>query len=135
MIIKLINICNRYMNKLIEVQKTFKKIIDEYATNYSFNLEIRKSFNELNTLFFDILKKEVNGINVTIEKRNEFDILNGILVSVSGKLNKRDSYDFEVKYQRIIAKRDQLVQILKSNNFKYPTEKVKDPLKIERTMF
>ena len=123
------------MNKLIEIQNKFKKIIDEYSTEYSFNLDTRKSFNELNGLFFDILKKEVNGINVTIEKRDEFDILNGILTGMSGQFNKKDSYDFEVKYQRLLAKRDQLVEILKSSNFKYPTEKVKDPLKIERTMF
>ena len=123
------------MSKLIEIQNKFKKIIEDYALNYSFNLDTRKSFNELSNLFFDILKKEVNGIMVTIEKRDEYDILTGLLSAMSSEFNKRESYEFEVKYHALIAKRDQLVQILKNNNFKFPTEKVKDPLKIERTLF
>lgn len=114
------------MDKLVKIQRKYSEILTSYKNKYSFDDTIKNNFKEFNELFKQTLKKAVNGANVTIEKRDEFDILSGILSQISGEFNKLESHTLEEKYKKLFLHRDQLVQVLHEHNFKFPP--IIDPL-------
>ena len=118
------------MDILLKIQQKYNIILNNYKKKYSFDGTITNKFDELHHLFKQILTKEVNGINVTIDKRNEFDLLKGILSQLSGEENKLSGYNLEQKYQYLFHHRDRVVSVLKE--VKLPKKEIRDPVIIDK---
>lgn len=113
------------MNKLIKIQQKYDSILKLYQQKYSFNNTINIKFQDFNDLFKKTLMKEVNNHIVTIEKRNEYDLLLSILTMISGEFNKSVANDLEQKYKFLFSHREKVINILKDFNFNFPNNKIK----------
>ena len=120
------------MKKLEQIIQKYKKILTNYQQKYKIDETIFNNFTEFNNLFLKIIPKELDGISVTIDKRDEYDILNGILTQISAKHNKKTANDFENKINDLFLHRDKLVKTLLKHDYKQPKkDKPKDPLIIK----
>ena len=116
------------MSKLIKIQLKYQEILNHYKNKYSFNGTIAKNFEEFNSLFLLILKKEVNAENVLIEKRDEEDIMSGILSQIGGNYDKLTSNKLEQKYNFLFNHRDRVIELLKSKKITFPKKDTRDPI-------
>ena len=117
---------NPKVNKIIEIyQQKIKKLRQPFIKLKT----IDKKFEELSILFFTILEKGIGKKNTTIDERNEFDIIRGIGVMISGNTYKRDALKFENNFKSLTIHRKKLNELFIKNNIKI--EPRKDPLIIE----
>lgn len=126
------------MNKLVKIENVYKSLLNKYKKQHSFNKTTETKFNELNDLFIMTFKKDIKGDIITIEKRNEFDLLQGISSMISGEYHKSKALEFENKYKKLFIHRDKVTEVVKKYNENKPEEKVqfkkkdtRDPLKIK----
>ena len=126
------------MNKLIKIENTYKFLLKKYKNKYGFNLTVQTKIEELNNLFIKTFKKDIKGDIVTIEKRNEFDLLQGVSSMISGETEKFDALGFENKYKKLFIHRDKVVSVIRKHNENKPESKVeykpkdtRDPFKIK----
>lgn len=120
------------MDKLEKIINKYSEILTNHQTKYNFNETIVNNFIEFNQLFTNIIRKELTGNSVTIDKRDEFDILNGILTQISGEYNKLEANKLEEKINILFLHRDRVIRTLLEHNFKLPKKKTpKDLFKIK----
>ena len=129
------------MDRLDKIKNRYNQILNSYQKTYGINdSTLQNKFKELNDLFIDILNKEINKINVTIEKRNEYDFLTSILSEISGKHSKLKSHNLEEKYLGLFKHRDKVVDIFKNYNenvdkkeqITIPKKETRDPVIIPK---
>ena len=111
------------MNKLEQIKLKYKEILQSYQKLYNFNETIGNNFKEFNQLFLGVIPKEIQGLSVTIDKRNEYDIFSGILTQISGEYNKLKANTLEEKYKKLFEHRDRVVNVFLQNQVKLPKKK------------
>ena len=114
-----------------KIQKRYNKILKNYQKKYSFNSTVKEKFELFNNLFKNIIIKEINNELVTIDKRDEYDILRGILIMISGEYDKLTANKLEDKYKILFEHRDKVIKLLKAHNFKISKKEIKkDPREV-----
>ena len=108
-----------------KIQERYNKILKNYQKKYSFNSTVKEKFELFNNLFKNIIIKEINNELVTIDKRDEYDILRGILIMISGEYDKLTANKLEDKYKILFEHRDKVIKLLKAHNFKISKKEIK----------
>lgn len=120
------------MDKLVKIETKYDEILNNYKNKYNFDITITRNFDQFNNSFKKILEKQVNDINVTIDKRDEYDLMKGILSQISGNFNKLTAHNLEKKYIQLFNHRDRFAKILKLYKIKFPKKKVQDDVIIDK---
>ena len=79
------------MDKINKIKLKYKSILDNYKKDFGFNGTILNNFIEFNYLFLNTLDKAVNKETITIDKRDEYDMMLGILGQISGEYGKLEA--------------------------------------------
>ena len=119
------------MSKINNITEKYQILLNDYKERFSINQNIRIKFEELIPLFFEIYKKELNGVNSLVENRNEFDLLRGITGMISGEKNKKKAYLFELKYKSLMEHRKKFINTLKKYDYKFEEKELDDELIIK----
>lgn len=120
------------MSKVEKIIQKYTQILIKYQQKYNIHKTILGNFTEFNNLFITIIQKELEGLPITIDKRDEYDVLNGILTQITVEYDKLTARKFEIKMEELFSHRDKFIKLLHKHNFKLPKEeKPVDPLVIK----